>query len=230
MTTRLNLLPWREMRRREVDQQRLTMAVGAWDADGADRAVRLSARQRPPKTTRESAMSTCNRRLRAVEQEIKEIAGLRKQREALIARTNVIYQSQADRIQVVHVFDEIAAGCRRRVPDLVQVFRQQHLAQGVARSNARVSAFMRNLSGSNWFADPELEVINVKDKGGDRVSEFSLKVKQVAKQKKPARDGGGTTPGMGRHRTGTPGTGQALCVAYPERRLNRRADPVPPTD
>ena len=137
-----------------------------------------------------------------VEQEIKEIAGLRKQREALIARTNVIYQLQADRIQVVHVFDEIA----RRLPEGVYLTSFRYSGsnislQGVARSNARVSAFMRNLSGSNWFADPELEVINVKDKGGDRVSEFSLKVKQVAKQKKPAddsRDGGSTTPGTGK--------------------------------
>ena len=30
MTTRINLLPWREMRRREQDRQLLTIAVGAW--------------------------------------------------------------------------------------------------------------------------------------------------------------------------------------------------------
>ena len=29
MTTRINLLPWREMRRREQDRQLLTIAVGA---------------------------------------------------------------------------------------------------------------------------------------------------------------------------------------------------------
>jgi type IV pilus assembly protein PilN len=29
MTTRINLLPWREMRRKEQDRQLLTIAVGA---------------------------------------------------------------------------------------------------------------------------------------------------------------------------------------------------------
>jgi len=30
MSTRLNLLPWRELRRREQDRQLLTIAIGAW--------------------------------------------------------------------------------------------------------------------------------------------------------------------------------------------------------
>ena len=48
---------------------------------------------------------------------------------------------------------------------------------------------MRSLSASNWFADPELEVINVREQGGDRLSEFSLSVKRVAKQQKPLEAG-----------------------------------------
>ncbi|MGE5242401.1 MAG: PilN domain-containing protein, partial [Bacteroidota bacterium] len=60
--------------------------------------------------------------------------------------------------------------------------------QGVAQSNARVSALMRNLASSDWFADPELEIIRVKSVGSDRVSEFSLKVKQVAKKEKKLTD------------------------------------------
>ena len=62
--------------------------------------------------------------------------------------------------------------------------------QGVAQSNARVSALMRNLASSDWFADPELEVITVKPQGSDRVSNFSLKVKQAAKQQKKLTDTG----------------------------------------
>jgi type IV pilus assembly protein PilN len=62
--------------------------------------------------------------------------------------------------------------------------------KGVAQSNARVSALMRNLSSSDWFADPELEVITVKNRGENRISEFSLRVKQVAKQQKKLTDTG----------------------------------------
>ena len=53
---------------------------------------------------------------------------------------------------------------------------------GVAQSNARVSALMRNLDNSAWFATPELEVINVRARGSERLSEFSLNVKRAAKK------------------------------------------------
>jgi hypothetical protein len=43
---------------------------------------------------------------------------------------------------------------------------------------------MRNLDTSEWFTKPDLEVINVKVKGSDRVSEFTLRVSQKAKQDK----------------------------------------------
>jgi type IV pilus assembly protein PilN len=62
--------------------------------------------------------------------------------------------------------------------------------KGVAQSNARVSALMRNLAASDWFADPELEVITVKPRGSDRVSEFSMRVKPIAKQQKKIEDTG----------------------------------------
>lgn len=190
MTTRLNLLPWREMRRKEQDRQLLTVAAGAWMLMGLIvlyAFLHVSALNDNQSKRNEFLQQEIAR----VDNEIKEIADLKKQREALIARMNVIYQLQADRIQVVRVFDELA----RKLPEGVYLTTFRYAGsdislQGVAQSNARVSAFMRNLSGSDWFADPELEVINVKEKekGGDRVSEFSLKVKQVAK-KKPAEPG-----------------------------------------
>lgn len=188
MTTRLNLLPWREMRRKEQDRQLLTIAAGAWmlmTLIVLYGYLHVSALRDNQGKRNEFLQQEIAR----VDQEIKEIADLRKQREALIARMNVIYQLQADRIQVVRVFDELT----RKLPEGVYLTALKYAGsnvslQGVAQSNARVSAFMRNLSGSNWFADPELEVINVRDKGGERVSEFSLKVKQIAK-KKPAEAG-----------------------------------------
>ena len=191
MTTRLNLLPWRELRRKERDRQLLAVAVSTW-ALMVLIVLYAYLHVDALKDNQVKRNEFLLQEIARVEQEIKEIAGLRKQREALITRMNVIYQLQADRIQVVHVFDELA----RKLPEGVYLTALKYSGsnislQGVARSNARVSAFMRNLSGSDWFADPELEVINVKDKGGARVSEFSLKVKQVARQKKPANDAGG---------------------------------------
>jgi type IV pilus assembly protein PilN len=119
-----------------------------------------------------------------VEKEIKEIADLKKKRQDLIARMNVIYQLQGDRTRVVRMFDELV----RKLPEGVHFTAVKHGAgttnlTGIAQSNARVSALMRNLSSSESFTSPELEVINVQQRGGDRVSQFSLKVQQVTKKK-----------------------------------------------
>lgn len=194
MTTRLNLLPWREMRRKEQDRQLLVFAGMFWSLMGLI-VLYGYLHVSTLKDNQARRNEYLQQEIVRLDKEIKEIADLKKSREALIARMNVIYQLQADRIQVVHQFDELA----RRLPEGVYLTSFKYAGgnnialKGVAQSNARVSAFMRNLAGSDWFTEPELEVINVRTQGGDRVSDFSLKVKHVAK-KKPAddpRDGGG---------------------------------------
>jgi type IV pilus assembly protein PilN len=183
MSTKLNLLPWREMRRREQDRQLLTIAVGAWLLMGVVvfyAHVHVSSLVESQNRRNEYL----NQEIAKLDKEIKEISELKKQREALIARMNVIYQLQGDRTQIVHVFDEIV----KKLPEGVYFTNMKHSGKtiafnGVAQSNARVSALMRNLASSQWFVEPELEVINVKQKGGDRISEFSLKVKLAAVQK-----------------------------------------------
>lgn len=191
MSTRLNLLPWREMRRREQDRQLLTIAIGAW--------VLMLAIVFYAHVHVSAQIETQNRRneflkqeIAKVEKEIKEIAELKKRRQDLIARMNVIQQLQADRTRIVRIFDELV----RRVPEGVQLTSLKQTGgpnmalTGVAQSNARVSALMRNFGASDWFADPELVVINVRQRGGGRVSEFSLKVKNVAKKEEAAKAAG----------------------------------------
>jgi type IV pilus assembly protein PilN len=48
---------------------------------------------------------------------------------------------------------------------------------GVAESNGRVSAYMRNIDGSDWMATPKLSVIESK-KGSLRSSDFVLTTSQ----------------------------------------------------
>ena len=185
MSTRLNLLPWRDMRRREQDRQLLTVAIGAWVL-----MVVIVFYAHIHVTGLIDAQNRRNEFLKQeiakVEKQIKEVADLKKRREDLIARMNVIQQLQADRTRVVRVFDELV----RRVPEGVQLasLKQSGSASmaltGVAQSNARVSALMRNFSASEWFDDPKLDVINVRQKGSDRVSEFALKVKNSGKTAK----------------------------------------------
>jgi type IV pilus assembly protein PilN len=193
VSTRLNLLPWREMRRREQDRQLLTIAIGAWVLMVVIvfyAHIHVSALIE----TQTKRNEFLKQEIVKVEQQIKEVAELKKRRQDLIARMNVIQQLQDDRTRVVRVFDELV----RRVPDGVQLATLKQTGgssmalTGVAQSNARVSALMRNFAASEWFADPELEVINVRQRGGNRVSEFSLKVKNVAKKDAAASPGSGT--------------------------------------
>lgn len=190
MTTRINLLPWREMRRREQDRQLLTIAVGAWMLMGVI-IFYAHAHVSALIENQNKRNEFLDQEIVKVENEIKEIANLKKQRADLIARMNVIYQLQGDRTQAVHVYDELA----RKLPDGVYLTSFKNSGgnialQGVAQSNARVSALMRNLATSDWFAEPELEVVTVRAKGSDRVSDFSMRVKQTAKQKKELVDSG----------------------------------------
>ena len=127
-----------------------------------------------------------DKEIKKVEEEIKELQAARA---ALLARMRVIQQLQLDRTQVVHLFDDLV----RKTPEGVYFIGLKQAAttitlSGNAQSNARVSALMRNLDGSDWFANPDLDVINVKPKGNNRISEFTLRVSQKIKQEK---DGAG---------------------------------------
>jgi type IV pilus assembly protein PilN len=132
----------------------------------------------------------------ALDKKIKEIENLKKERDRLIARTNVIQNLQSGRPEVVHVFDELVT----TLPDgvyytkVAQKGRGLNL-QGVAQSNARVSSLMRSLDTSTWFTNPSLVEIKSDNKQDQsvRLSSFSLNVSQAAKKKKEgeAEEGSG---------------------------------------
>jgi len=183
MSTRLNLLPWREIRRREQDRQLLTIAVGAWLLMAVIvfyGYVHVSAMIE----NQNSRNKFLQDEIKKVEAELKEINEIKKKKQALIARMNIIYQLQQDRTRIVHIFDDLV----RKLPEGIYLTNMKQSGtsldlKGIAQSNARVSALMRNLASSDWFEEPQLEIINVKEKGADRISEFSLKVKEATKPK-----------------------------------------------
>jgi type IV pilus assembly protein PilN len=182
--TRLNLLPWRDTRRKEQDRQLLSIAVGAWILMGLVvfyAHLHVSGLIENQQKRNDYLVSETKK----LDEEIKEIKELQAARAALLARMRVIQQLQMDRTQIVHLFDDLV----RKLPEGVYLTSLKQTGQlitlnGNAQSNARVSAFMRNLDASDWFTKPDLDVINVKTKGNDRVSEFTLRVSQKAKQEK----------------------------------------------
>ena len=125
--------------------------------------------------------------IQALDQRIKEILDLEAKKDRLLARMEIIEQLQRSRPEIVHVFDQLV----RTLPDGVNLssVKQKGASielKGLAESNTRVSAFMRNIDKSGWLKDPDLEVVEVKSTGkkGDatapRASEFTVVAKQAA--------------------------------------------------
>ena len=75
----------------------------------------------------------------------------------------MIEQLQANRSQMVHLFDSLV----RTIPDGVTLTSIKQdgdmlTLEGRSQSNARVSTYMRNLEGSGWMTNPDLSIIEAK--------------------------------------------------------------------
>ncbi len=184
----INLLPWREARRRARDRQIVTAAFLIWALCG----VAVFGSYSYLKLLQDNQKGRNNYltgEIKKLDEKIKEIRTLQKQKDNLIARMEVIQNLQQQRNQVVQIFEDIV----RKLPDGVYFDRlnkkgRQFNFTGTAQSNARVSNLMENLGSSSWFNDPNLNVINVSPSEGVRISQFSLGVTQRKKPKaaKPA--------------------------------------------
>ena len=180
----INLLPHREAarkRRREMFYAALgASAVGGLVVAGAVWAwfgAQIAHQQK-----RNEVLSNEIRRL---DNQIKDIASLQEEINALKARQQAVEDLQADRNMPVHLLNELVT----QLPDGVYLTSmrqngQQVLISGVAQSNERVSELLRNLSSNSvWLTRPELAEIVAGNAavGQDqrRVANFRMSVKLV---------------------------------------------------
>jgi type IV pilus assembly protein PilN len=178
--TRINLLPWREELRQEQKKQFVLMSVMTCVLAAA--IVGLIHFQMQAKIDYQlSRNSFMTNQITKVDEEIKEISELKKVRRSLIERMEVIQDLQGSRPSIVHLFSEIVASVPNGVylESLAQTGNSL-LINGQAESNARVSTYMRNLSASEWLKDPNLTIIEVEDITVNRISTFTLTVKQTS--------------------------------------------------
>ncbi len=178
--TRINLLPWREELRQEQKKQFLVMAVMTCVLAVA--IVLLIHFQMGRKIDYQLSRNLfLTNEIVKLDEEIKEISELQKVRRSLIERMEVIQDLQGSRPSIVHLFTEIVS----TVPNGVYLETLSQtggnlLINGEAESNARVSTYMRNLSASEWLKEPNLTVIEIEDKTVNRISTFTLTVKQTS--------------------------------------------------
>lgn len=187
---RINLLPWREWERKRKQREFAGMAAAG--------AVLAAVTVVFAHIQMESMISGQNERNQFLEGEIKsldarivKIKDLESTKAKLLARMNVIQELQSNRPVSVHLMDEVA----RTLPDGVHlktlVQKGSDLTmQGAAQSNARVSAYMRNIDSSAWLGNPKLNVIETKNEERRRVAEFTLLASQNATTGQEAETGG----------------------------------------
>ncbi|RZS53065.1 PilN domain-containing protein [Sphaerotilus mobilis] len=153
----INLLPHREERRRRRKQAfyaGMVMAgiVGLLLAGIGYLALMEMMR------AQQSRNEFLQTEIKRLEVQIKDIASLKSEIEALKARQKVVEDFQIDRNMPVHLLNELAA----RTPEGVYLTTVRQEGQsvavsGIAQTNERVSEFLRNTAyNSAWLERPEL--------------------------------------------------------------------------
>lgn len=155
----INLLPWREQLREQRKKDfgialGVTVVAAALILFGVDRFFNASI------DNQNDVNAYLRDQTKLLDQKIVEIRELQEQKEALTARMTVIQELQGNRPVIVRLFDELVRTLPEgvyynsitRVNDLISL-------EGVAESNSRISALMRDLDASDWFADPDLKQV-----------------------------------------------------------------------
>ena len=173
---RINLLPWRA-ERRKLRQKEFGVMLGASALGAALLAFLIVGYHNAQIEGQNERNAYVKNQITQVDAKIKEIEELDKKKARLLARKQVIEQLQANRSQMVHLFDSLV----RTIPDGVTLtsIRQagdKLTLQGRSQSNARVSTYMRNLDVSGWMGNPDLSVIELRGANPGLPNEFSLKV------------------------------------------------------
>jgi len=175
---RINLLPWREGQRKERKLAFLVaLGVAALAAGVASFAAYLLYGSMIE--SQEHRNQQLRVEIKTLDKQIEEINNLEVAKQKFIARMEIIEKLQRSRPEIVHVFDEIV----RTLPEGVYLTGVKQTDKrlkfdGVAQSSTRVSSFMRNIDGSQWLRNPELEVVQTSKASGPG-SSFTLTADQV---------------------------------------------------
>ena len=176
---RINLLPHREIRRKQQQKQfftalGLTAIVGALMAYGV---YFLLDEEHDNQVNRNKYLTA---EIAKVDKEIEEINRLKEQTASLLARKQVVETLQANRADTVHLLDQLV----RQLPDgmYLRSVKQQGsrvAITGVTQSQARVSTLMRNLESSQRLGNPALIEIKATKEGTTRANDFTMNVNVV---------------------------------------------------
>jgi type IV pilus assembly protein PilN len=171
---RINLLPHREIRRKQQQQQFVIM-LGGFAVIGVAVWFLVHTYLANGLDTQNSRNKYLEEEIAKVDKQIEEIKKLKEQTAALLARKQVVETLQSNRAEVVHLLDQLV----RQLPDGIYLKAIKQIGNkvtinGYTQSQARVSTLMRNLESSPYLESPGLIEIKAVQQGPTRTNEFTL--------------------------------------------------------
>ena len=171
---RVNLLPHRE-EKRKARQKQFGILAGLAAAVGVAVAGLLwfvFDSQIENQKGRNNYLST---EIVKLDKQIDEIKRIREETASLLSKKQVVEGLQSNRSEPVYLLDQLL----RQLPEglylkSIKQTGQKISVSGYAQSNARVSAFMRNIEASPYLGNPNLIEIKSVTLNTQRANEFIL--------------------------------------------------------
>jgi type IV pilus assembly protein PilN len=178
----INLLPHREAKR-AARKRAFFVGVGAFALAGVAVALIWYSVLQQMTAAQQARNDFLQSEIARLDSQIKDIATLRAEIEALKARQKAVEDLQTDRNTPIYLLDELV----KQTPEGVYLTSIKQTGQvvaitGVAQTNERVSEFLRNtLYNSPWLERPELVEIKVANvtaanREQRRLFDFSMRV------------------------------------------------------
>ena len=187
---RINLLPHRELRRKD-QQLKFFSTLGVVVGIGAVIWFAVHTYLSDQYDNQKSRNKYLDEEIAKLDKQIDEIKKLREQIASLLARKKVVEALQANRSEVVYLLDQMV----RQLPDgvFLKSIKQtgaKVTISGFTQSQARVSTLMRNLESSPHLENPGLIEIKSVQQGNQRINEFTMTIivsrTKTEDDKKPA--------------------------------------------
>lgn len=152
----INLLPWR-VEQRKLREREFFSQLGAVFVAGLGFVLLWAFWMGARIDNQNDRNAILQGEIDQIDAKIDKIKELDKVRDQLLARKQIIEQLQADRSQMVHLFDELV----KTIPPGVRLTALKQVGDtmslnGLAQSNASVAEYMRNIEASPWMGHVEL--------------------------------------------------------------------------
>jgi type IV pilus assembly protein PilN len=174
---RINLLPWRTERRKQRERE-FYMQLGVAFVAAIVALMVWSFWMDARLNNQDQRNTYLQAEIKQLDERIAKIKDLEKVRSGLLQRKQIIEQLQANRSQMVHLFDEMV----KTIPASARLSGMKQSGEslsldGVSQSNSSVADYMRNIEASPWMGHVDLRKTENSHDGTRMPYKFGLDVK-----------------------------------------------------